>query len=200
MLPADFSSSLQLCIRKFASFASSFVLTVMPMRISLVLPIYRLLQIARGQVKNCYDCDGTVLVDYPCDPSANVGTVVLSPFKSWLTLFTIKVSACCGIGGRCVTNLFCMSVRGAQIVGSCTDKSWANDACPWALSLSLILQSFIFVADLETRARQINRSSEFWPFQVQSQYHLLSRQHHLSRSTESVLLRRQEGEKRDWFR
>lgn len=58
-------------------------------------------------------------------------------------LCVTQVSACCGSGGRCVTNLFCVSAQSAQIVGTCTDNSWADDACPWALSLSLASPSFI---------------------------------------------------------
>ena len=72
-------SSLWLYIRKFLSFPSSPL--VVPMRVFLVLQICQLLQIARSQVKNCYDWDGTMRLDYPCDPSANVSTVVLSPLK-----------------------------------------------------------------------------------------------------------------------
>lgn len=51
------------------------------MKLFLILQICQVLQIASGQIKNCYDWDGAIRVDYPCDPSANVSTVVLSPFK-----------------------------------------------------------------------------------------------------------------------
>lgn len=51
------------------------------MKLFLILQISQILQIAWGQLKNCYDWDGVVRLDYPCDPSANVSTVVLSPLK-----------------------------------------------------------------------------------------------------------------------
>lgn len=51
------------------------------MKLFLILQICQLLQIACGQVKNCYDWDGVIRLDYPCDPSANVSTVVLSPLE-----------------------------------------------------------------------------------------------------------------------
>lgn len=53
----------------------------------------------------------------------------------WLIICKIQVSACCGIGSRCVTNLFCISAKDAQVVGTCTDSSWVDDACPFLLSL-----------------------------------------------------------------
>lgn len=51
------------------------------MKLFLILQICQLLQIACGQVKNCCDWNGVIRIDYPCDPSANVSTVVLSPLK-----------------------------------------------------------------------------------------------------------------------
>ena len=63
------------------------------------------------QLKQCYDPDGELSTDLPCDPSASV-------------------SACCGQSWTCVTNLYC-SQGGSKYVGSCTDKAWRDPACPF---------------------------------------------------------------------
>lgn len=35
-------------------------------------------------IKLCFEPDGTITMDFPCDPSTNVGTVVLSPLKPYI--------------------------------------------------------------------------------------------------------------------
>ena len=71
------------------------------------------------QLKQCYYLDGSLGIDLPCDPSANV-------------------SACCGQDWTCSTNIYCGHSYGGKDdgiknVGSCTDKSWRDPACPLAL-------------------------------------------------------------------
>ena len=73
------------------------------------------------QLKQCYYTDGSPSADLPCDPSANV-------------------SACCGQDWVCWTNLHCnVSVGLPGGVGSCTDQSWHDPACPLFLSWPIIL-------------------------------------------------------------
>ena len=66
------------------------------------------------QLKQCYFVDDSLNNDLPCDPSANV-------------------SACCGQGWICSTNLYCSNIDDIKRVGSCTDKLWRDPACPLAL-------------------------------------------------------------------
>ena len=83
------------------------------------------------QLKQCYFIDGTLSADLPCDPSANV-------------------SACCGQSNTCATNFYCVggtAVKNREEVGSCTDKTWHDPACPLPLSQpitpSLHLEKFV---------------------------------------------------------
>lgn len=71
------------------------------------------------QLKQCYHLDGVLSDDLPCDPSANV-------------------SACCGQNYTCSTNLYCTDYNGFRLVGSCTDKTWHDSACPLPLSQPII--------------------------------------------------------------
>lgn len=88
---------------------------------SLLLLFGSLLHIANAQisgVKPCYAADGGASPDFPCNPEADV-------------------SACCGGGWRCRTNLFCEATDGVDVRGTCTDRNWANSnnpACPFPLS------------------------------------------------------------------
>ncbi len=72
------------------------------------------------QLKQCYYLSGDISPDFPCDPSANV-------------------SACCGQGSTCVTNFYCIDLLGATHIGSCTDETWQNPACPLPLSLQILM-------------------------------------------------------------
>lgn len=74
------------------------------------------------QLKQCYNPSGVAFPDFPCDPGANV-------------------SACCGGRYICTTNFYCetASTPGVKFVGSCTDKTWQNPACPLPLSLQILL-------------------------------------------------------------
>ena len=80
-----------------------------------------LLQVSYAQLKDCYFHDGASAHDFPCDPEADT-------------------SSCCGSDWICGTNLFCESGdgTGTRVVGSCTDRSWENPACPYALSMTNI--------------------------------------------------------------
>ena len=71
------------------------------------------------QLKQCYYSSGVISPDFPCDPSANV-------------------SACCGGGYTCATNFYC-PVLDTTPIGSCTDKTWQNPACPLPLSLQILM-------------------------------------------------------------
>ena len=74
------------------------------------------------QLKQCYNPYGVIFPDFPCDPGANVST-------------------CCGSGGTCETNFYCDTgiPKGGKTVGSCTDKTWQNPACPLPLSLQILM-------------------------------------------------------------
>lgn len=67
------------------------------------------------QLKPCYGWDGSSSNNFPCNPEANV-------------------SACCGGGSMCMTNIYCKNPSGLLVVGACTDRSWNDPACPWRLS------------------------------------------------------------------
>lgn len=107
------------------------------MKLFLILQICQLLQIACGQVKNCYDWNGVVRIDYPCDPSANVSTVVLSPLKPMINALynesrsvpAVELEA--GVPRTC----FALADEMIRSWGTCTDSSWVDDACPFVLSL-----------------------------------------------------------------
>ena len=75
------------------------------------------------QLKQCYWTNGELNRDLPCDPNANV-------------------SACCGLDWTCSTNLYCSYSDGSTRVGSCTDKSWRDPACPLALRQPFIPCSY----------------------------------------------------------
>src|SRR5271156_1002944 len=62
----------------------------------------------------CYENNGLPSGDVPCDPNA-------------------VTSACCGVGGVCVSNLNCVDPSGGSVPGTCTDQGWGslpNPACP----------------------------------------------------------------------
>ena len=49
---------------------------------------------------------------------------------------SMQVSACCGAGSRCATNIYCVGSSGdILLVGTCTDRKFKDAACPWPLSL-----------------------------------------------------------------
>lgn len=72
------------------------------------------------EFKDCFGADGTPASDnVPCDPTANV-------------------SSCCGPTWVCATNLYCRSRNdpAANFVGTCTDRTWKDPACPFIQSQS----------------------------------------------------------------
>ena len=78
------------------------------------------------QLKQCWNATGALRPDLPCDPSANV-------------------SACCGPGFKCSTSFYCTCTSkfkydgGWDGLGSCTDKTWSDPACPLPLSQPMII-------------------------------------------------------------
>lgn len=70
-------------------------------------------------LKKCYNADGSLSSDIPCDPNANA-------------------SACCRVhdargASKCAFNLFCLDPSDALVPGTCTDHGWltsSNPACP----------------------------------------------------------------------
>ena len=93
-------------------------------RFLLLFPFF--MQYSFSQLKQCYDPQGKVQPDLPCDPSANV-------------------SACCGLGYTCSTNFYCTNSKFAfDVIGTCTDDTWHDPACPLPLS-QLILLSLHYV-------------------------------------------------------
>lgn len=85
-----------------------------------------------SQLKSCYYYGGKLSIDLPCDPSANV-------------------SACCGPGSTCSTNFYCIgSALGnhSKLVGSCTDRTWHEPACPLPLGQPIILSFHLIKLDL----------------------------------------------------
>ena len=75
------------------------------------------------QLKQCWNDKGELTSDLPCDPSANT-------------------SACCGQGWTCSTSFYCTvkveSGRDWDGLGSCTDKTWSDPACPLPLSQLIV--------------------------------------------------------------
>ena len=69
-------------------------------------------RLCAAQLQQCHRKDGSITSDLPCDPAANV-------------------SACCGQGYKCATSMFCVDKNGYDLLGTCTDPSWANPACPF---------------------------------------------------------------------
>ena len=67
------------------------------------------------ELRSCYSWDGSSSDNIPCNPEANV-------------------SACCGLGSKCMTNIYCENPSGFQVVGTCSERSWRSPACPWRLS------------------------------------------------------------------
>ncbi|RDW56923.1 hypothetical protein BP5796_12990 [Coleophoma crateriformis] len=60
----------------------------------------------------CYDNTGKLASDnVPCNPNA-------------------AVSACCGIGSVCVSNLYCYDQFGDNVPGTCTDETWSTGNTP----------------------------------------------------------------------
>lgn len=87
------------------------------MRNLFLLAILTLTLTCLAQLKSCYSNNYVArgqTIDIPCDPSANV-------------------SACCPRGLMCATNFFCRDPDGFNRMGSCTDKTGQNPACPLPL-------------------------------------------------------------------
>lgn len=100
------------------------------MRFSLSLFLLCLPLICPAQLKPCYDINGNPSSQIPCDPSANV-------------------SACCAPGGVCVTNFYCHGLAVGDThdrVGTCTDKTGNDPACPLPLLRSIKPSFFLIVA------------------------------------------------------
>lgn len=70
-----------------------------------------------GQIGNTGTDDSG---DVPCDPDA-------------------QVSACCGAGSICLSNLYCYdaNITTANVPGTCTDQSFTDPACPCPPTTSL---------------------------------------------------------------
>ena len=92
------------------------------MYIFVIVLWYLLIHTCYSQLKACYQAvDEELAGDFPCDPDADV-------------------SSCCASGNICSSNLYCVSAsNGQRYVGTCTDKTWSSPACPFNLSLSLLL-------------------------------------------------------------
>ena len=83
--------------------------------------VYSELYFGQRIVQDCFHYGGSSAEDdHPCDPQADN-------------------SACCPENTRCDTNLHCTASDGSFFVGSCTNNSWENPACPFALSKSNIV-------------------------------------------------------------
>lgn len=95
------------------------------MRKSIIVALLGVAQYCSAQIKQCYyNNPPSEANDIPCDPDS-------------------EVSACCGRGWSCGTNLYCEQQQqgkavqqGQKVVGSCTDESWNDPACPLKLSWS----------------------------------------------------------------
>ena len=79
-----------------------------------------LVRYSRSQLKSCYGSDGSETTLFPCDPDA-------------------AVSSCCGPGHYlCITNLYCHDTNtNFAIIGTCTERNWSSQACPFKLSMLL---------------------------------------------------------------
>ena len=109
-----------------------------------------------AQSPKCYRKDGSVLPDVPCDPEA-------------------KVSACCGQGWTCSNSMYCTASDGFHAVGSCTDITWQDSACPF-VEMSLlrlrVSSNFSFHANFISRLG-------FKSFRLLSKHHGLRRRDNL---------------------
>ena len=70
-------------------------------------------------LKQCYKATGQLSNDLPCNPFANV-------------------SACCGEGSVCISNLFCITPWSSEVPGTCTDPSFSDPACPCPSGMSIL--------------------------------------------------------------
>lgn len=97
---------------------------------------------AQSTIKQCFDVTGTPSsVNFPCDPTADV-------------------SACCGKGWDCSSNLHCRhEIDGETFVGMCTDRTWKDPACPFSFGQSSVpeIQS---IAVLDDRPSSRNRRAD----------------------------------------
>ena len=117
------------------------------MTLSLFLVPLLCLFIAQGcfcQLKQCYNPSGTAFPDFPCDPTANV-------------------SACCGQNYTCTTNFYCTSPTDHGVVGSCTDQTWQNPACPLSLSPPILMLAVLIGSQTLTTVQILGTTSSTIP-------------------------------------
>ena len=105
--------------RKRLPQSRSLILTIMKAFIFLICALPHL----SYSQKICYEPAEYQASDIPCDPGA-------------------VVSACCKLGATCATNLYCISPLGAHVVGTCTDRSFTDPACPWRLNKTTASTNF----------------------------------------------------------
>ncbi len=180
-----------------------FRITMLLRFISLVLLLLFTTLVATAlELKNCFAADGTPSDNLPCDPTANV-------------------SSCCGSTWICATNLYCRSRSdsAANFVGTCTDRTWKDPACPfiqnqlspyfgsYTLSLAALLNTKQYIVprtlgdlricitpNYDPRADTVllHRHQEhisLQPFQLYPQHNSLRRSHHLPFRWQYNLLR-----------
>lgn len=92
------------------TFHSQLMLTCI-MRVLGFVTLHSLLHVCLGQLPLCYFWNGEEGDEVPCDPDASV-------------------SACCGQGLICDTNLYCLMTNGTRLVPTCTDVTWQSINCP----------------------------------------------------------------------
>ncbi|KAL2045699.1 hypothetical protein N7G274_002129 [Stereocaulon virgatum] len=84
----------------------------------LLLILSSLIRLCVCQLQSCYNIDQTLAPDdFPCDPAS-------------------PISACCPANFTCDTNLYCLTQTNEQWIGSCTDQSFQNRACPLQLNIT----------------------------------------------------------------
>ena len=82
----------------------------------LLILLISLVRLCLCQLQSCYSTGHTLTPDnFPCDP-------------------TSPTSACCPGNFTCDTSLYCLTQTNEQWIGSCTDQSFQNKACPLTLS------------------------------------------------------------------
>ena len=113
----------------------------------LSFPLLQSVSAQSFQLKSCFRWDGSASNNIPCNPEANV-------------------SACCGQGSTCRTNIFCENSSGLKIVGECTDRSWADPACPWRLSRFTSLVCNCTLLSMSTDAYKVQPAERIFSYQA----------------------------------
>lgn len=101
---------------------------------------------AKLNIKDCFHMTSApASLNFPCDPNAEVSTGVHLTLNWFVKVNIFQVSTCCGTGSTCVSSLYCIAHDGVKRIGSCTDRLFNDNACPFPL-IGLTLFSVDFIS------------------------------------------------------